>query len=143
MRTRIAITPLLLLTSTSLFAESIADTPENREREAARYVETMSPRDLFRDAAEKAAASLPAGDREQFKGRLAERFDFVALASAMKASMVKYFTAEELKALADLYSSPVGKSAKGKFGAYMADVGAAMQAEMSKARATIEDGTRR
>jgi hypothetical protein len=49
--------------------------------------------------------------------------------------MVKHFSAEELKALADFYGSPVGKSAMSKFGAYMADVMPAIQAEMIKAQA--------
>jgi len=53
----------------------------------------------------------------------------------MKESMVKNFTADELKALADFYGSPVGKSAMKKFGAYMADVMPSIQAEVEKAQA--------
>jgi hypothetical protein len=37
-------------------------------------------------------------------------------------AMVKDFTTDELKALADFYSSPVGKSAMQKFGTYTADI---------------------
>jgi hypothetical protein len=51
----------------------------------------------------------------------------------MKDSMIKHFTANELKALADFYGSPVGKSAMLKFGAYMADAMPAIQAEVFKA----------
>jgi hypothetical protein len=39
--------------------------------------------------------------------------------------------------LADFYGSPVGKSAMQKFGAYMADVMPAIQAEMLKAQAKM------
>jgi hypothetical protein len=39
--------------------------------------------------------------------------------------------------LADFYGSPVGKSAMQKFGAYMADVVPAIQAEMQKAQAKM------
>jgi hypothetical protein len=51
--------------------------------------------------------------------------------------MVKHFTTEELKALADFYGSPVGKSAMQKFGAYMADLMPIIQAEMMKAQAKL------
>jgi hypothetical protein len=53
----------------------------------------------------------------------------------MTDAMVKHFTTEELKALADFYGSPVGKSAMQKFGAYMADLMPTMQAEIMKAQA--------
>jgi hypothetical protein len=53
----------------------------------------------------------------------------------MTDAMVKHFTSEELKALADFYGSPVGKSAMQKFGAYMSDLMPTIQAEMMKAEA--------
>ena len=55
----------------------------------------------------------------------------------MTDAMVKNFTTEELKALADFYGSPVGKSAMQKFGAYMADIMPVMQAEIMKASAKL------
>jgi hypothetical protein len=51
--------------------------------------------------------------------------------------MVKHFTTDELKAPADFYGSPVGKSAMQKFGAYMADLMPVMQAEITKAAAKM------
>ncbi len=60
-----------------------------------------------------------------------------ALTKAMIDSMVKHFTTEELKALADFYGSPVGKSAMQKFGAYMADIMPAIEAEIMKAQAKL------
>ena len=47
------------------------------------------------------------------------------------------FTTDELKALADFYGSPVGKSAMKKFGAYMADIMPVVQAEIMKAAAKM------
>ena len=52
-------------------------------------------------------------------------------------AMVKHFTTEELKALADFYGSPVGESAMQKFGAYMADLMPILQAEILKAQAKL------
>jgi hypothetical protein len=48
--------------------------------------------------------------------------------------MVKHFTTEELKALADFLRFPVGKSAMQKFGAYMADIMPTMETEIMKAQ---------
>jgi hypothetical protein len=49
--------------------------------------------------------------------------------------MLKTFAADELKALADLYASPAGRSAMKKFRAYMTDVMPTIQAEILKAQA--------
>lgn len=140
MQVRAAITHLLLLlVSSSVIAQAIPDSPENRQHQAERYLATMSPRDLVREAVERAASSLPPEQKDEFKENIAAHFDFESLSNAMKAAMVEHFSADELKALADLYSSSVGKSAKSKFGAYMADVATALQAEISKARARVDD----
>jgi hypothetical protein len=129
---------LFAISTADLIAQGIADTPQNRQREAERYLQTMSPKALFADAAEKAAMNVPPADRQKFKDTLTSEFDFDALTKAMTAAMVKHFSTEELKALADLYNSPVGKSAKSKFGTYMADVMSALQAEMTKAQAKVK-----
>ena len=92
---------------------------------------------LFEDMADKMAANLPLDRREQFKRMMTADLDIAALTKAMTDAMVKHFTTDELKALADFYGSPVGKSAMQKFGAYMADVMPAMQAEMLKAQAKL------
>ena len=68
---------------------------------------------------------------------MTSQLDIAALTKAMIDSMVKHFTTEELKALADFYGSPVGKSAMQKFGAYMADIMPAMEAEIMKAQAKL------
>ncbi len=85
--------------------------------------------------ADKMAANLPPDQREQFKKLMTSQLDIAALTKAMIDSMVKHFTTEELKALADFYGSPVGKSAMQKFGAYMADIMPTIEAEIMKAQA--------
>jgi len=109
------------------------DTPENRTREAARYLQTTPPEDLFRDMAEKVSVQFPEEQRDSFKAMLTTNLDIEALTAAMRGAMVKHFSADELSALADFYGSPVGKSAMSKFGAYMAEVMPTIQAEMVKA----------
>jgi len=119
------------------FVLSATDTPETRRREAERYVQVIPPKALFEDMADKMAANLPPDQREKFKHTMTADLDIAALTKAMTDAMVKHFTTDELKALADFYGSPVGKSAMQKFGAYMADVMPAMQAEMLKAQAKM------
>jgi hypothetical protein len=112
---------------------SAPDTPETRRKEAERYLQVSPPKALFEDMADKMAGTLPADQREQFKKVMTTQVDIAALSKAMIDAMVKNFTTDELKALADFYSSPVGKSAMQKYGAYMADIMPAVQAEIMKA----------
>jgi hypothetical protein len=92
--------------------------------------------------ADKMATNLPADQRQQFKQMMTKELDIAALNKAMTDAMVKHFTTEELKALADFYGSPVGKSALQKFGAYMADLMPIIQAEMIKAQAKLNQSQR-
>jgi hypothetical protein len=87
--------------------------------------------------ADKMATNLPADQRQQFKQMMTKDLDIAALSKAMTGAMVKHFTTKELKALADVYGSPVGKSAMQKFGAYMADLMPVIEAEMMKAQAKM------
>jgi hypothetical protein len=116
---------------------SAPDTPETRRKEAERYLQVSPPKALFEDMADKMAETLPADQREQFKKVMTTQVDIAVLSKAMTDAMVKNFTTEELKALADFYGSPVGKSAMQKFGAYMADIMPVVQAEIMKAAAKM------
>ena len=122
---------LVFLLTVTAFA--LEDTPQNREIQAARYIETTPPKELFTDMAEQIAMNLPPEQREEFKALLTKHLDIDAVTKEMKSSMVRHFTADELKALADFYGSPVGKSAMKKFGAYMADCMPMVEGEIGKA----------
>ncbi len=127
---------ILILFTSCGFAFSAPDTPETRRHEAERYLQA-TPKALFEDMADKMAANLPTDQRDQFKKLMTSQLDIAALTKAMIDAMVKHFTTEELKALADFYGSPVGKSAMQKFGAYMADIMPTMEAEIMKAQAKV------
>ena len=118
---------------------SAPDTPETRRKEAERYLQVSPPKALFEDMADKTAANIPADQRDQFKKLMTTEVDIPALSKAMIDAMVKNFTTEELKALADFYGSPVGKSAMQKFGAYMADIMPVVQAEIMKAASKMKN----
>ena len=135
MQKQIFVLVVLTLCASSTLILSATDTPETRRREAERYLQATPPKAMFEDMADKMAANLPPAEREKFKQTLTSQLDIPALTKAMTDAMVKHFTTEELKALADFYGSPVGKSAMQKFGAYMADVMPTMEAEITKAQA--------
>ena len=119
----------------SCSAWALDDTPENRLAQADRYIRATPPKEMFQDATEQMSKNLPPVDRQKFKDLMARHLDISALTTAMRDGMVKHFTADELKALADFYGSPVGKSAMKKFGVYMAEVMPSIQAELAKAQA--------
>lgn len=128
---------LVVLLCSSLPVLGGTDTPETRRREADRYLQVNPPKALFDDMTDKMAANLPPEQRQQFKQMMTADLDIGALSKAMTDAMVKHFTTDELKALADFYGSPIGKSAMQKFGAYMADLMPIMQAEIMKAAAKM------
>ena len=94
---------ILILFISCTVALSAPDTPETRRHEAGRYLQATPPKVLFEDMADKMAANLPSDQRDQFKKLMTSQLDIAALTKAMIDSMVKHFTTEELKALADFY----------------------------------------
>lgn len=116
-------------------AFALEDTSLNRLAQAERYLEITPPKDMFQDVAEQVAMNFDPSQRQAFKELITKHLDIEALTKTMKDAMVIHFTADELKALADFYGSPAGKSSMKKFGAYMADVMPSVQAEVVKANA--------
>ena len=106
---------------TSAFAESLVDTKDNRLREAKRYLKATQPEEMMEDMAKNMAQNIPESERQEFIDLMTKHLDMKSFEKLMTDSMIKHFTAEELKALADFYSSPVGKSAMKKFGLFLQD----------------------
>jgi len=128
---------LIVIVGLTISANGFAleDTHENRILQAERYSKVMPISDMFKNVAEQAAMNLPPYARAEFKALLTKHLDLDALTQSVNTLLVKHFTADELKALADFYGSSVGKSAMKKFGAYMADAMPIIEAEMLKAQA--------
>ena len=120
-----------LLTVSSVTA--LEDTEANRLAEANRYLTATPPEEMVADMAQNMSKTIPEARQEDFVNAMTKGLDMVSLRKTMLNAMVKHFTADELKALADFYGSPVGKSAMKKFGPYMADVMPQIQADVMKA----------
>jgi hypothetical protein len=127
-----ALVTIICLQSAGLIAAT--DTPETRRREAERYLEAVPPKAMFEEMAEKMAVNFPPSEREKFKQTLTSQLNIPALAKAMSDALVKYFTTDELKALADFYGSPVGKSAMHKFADYMTELMPTIEREIRRAQ---------
>lgn len=128
---RYLLAALALFVASSAFA--LEDTPENRRRQAARYLAVTPPKELLADMTEQMMKNLPAERQQMFREAMTKYFDVEAFSTAITEAMVKNFTADELGALADFYGSPLGKSAMKKFGTYMGDVMPAMQTQVMQA----------
>src|SRR5262249_17243297 len=127
-----------LFMTASLPALALEDTPPNREREADRYLKATPPDELMADMANKMAATMPAEQRETFIKMMTKHLDMARITAAIRAGMVKSFTADELKALADFYNSPEGKSAMAKMGTYTAEVMPVIMREIQNAAAKAQ-----
>lgn len=126
------VVPLACLASGPALA--LDDTPASRAAEADHYLQVVPPQHLMNDMATKLAATLPEDKRATFVALMTKNLDINAVAALMRDSMIKNFTADELKALADFYGSPVGKSAMAKMGNYMADSMPRLVVELQKAQ---------
>ncbi len=115
-------------------AQAMEDTPANREAQADRYLNATPPAEMFKDMAEQMSREMSPAQRQLFVDLMTKHLDIGSVTQIMKASLVRSFTADELKALADFYGSAVGKSAMKKMGVYMADVMPGIQGEMAKAQ---------
>ena len=112
---------------------AVEDTEANRLKEANRYLTATPPEEMVADMAKNMAKTIPEPKRKKFIEVMTKGLDVESLRKTMVEAMVKHFTADELKALADFYGSPIGKSAMKKFGPYMAEVMPKFQADVMKA----------
>ena len=128
---------LIVATSTCVLAQSTDDTPENRGQMADRYLKSVDLKDQFAMLVKPMTASLAPEVSEKIARHFATDVDYGVLAEAMKKSLVKTFTLEELKVMTEVSESPVYKKARSKMGALMADVMPALRAEI--ARVTAKD----
>jgi hypothetical protein len=124
---------LLLVLFIAAFRASAADSEDERIAAARRYLGVAQMSKITDDTVTELARTVPAEQRNRFLEFMHNAIRPEVLERAAMASMVKVFTVEELNALADFFGSPVGRSAMGKFGLYMADVMPVIQQEMFRA----------
>jgi len=129
---------VLFVTLLTLPAFALEDTKANREQQAARYLLATPPKEVIDDMADQMVKTMQPDERAAFKSILG-LIDMEAVTTIMKQAMIKNYTADELKALADFYGSPAGRSATKKQGSYMVDVMPRIQEEVVKAVSKASD----
>jgi hypothetical protein len=131
--TKTIATVTLFLLAATFPALALDDTPENRAAQADYYLRAVPAQSLIDDMAQKLAARLPENQRAGFVALMTKNLNMNMVTEVMRAAMIKNFSADELKAIADFYGSPIGKSAMTKFGSYMADAMGPLQTEIARA----------
>lgn len=120
----------------SAISWALDDTPQNRAKQADRYLAaTLSP-EILQGISDQMTENLPIQRRQEFKDMMTKNIDITVLEKAMKDFMIKRFTADQLKELADYYGSQKGKSAKKK-PVHLEEIMPTLQAEIIKAQAKI------
>lgn len=133
---KLIIAALLAALSPALWSSAalaIEDTPENRAAQVDHYLTVVPPESLFNDVTEKVAKTMPPDQRAAFVAMLTKHLDLARFNDAMRAALIKWFTADEMAAMSEFYGSPAGKSIMKKMGDYMAELMPTMQQELAKA----------
>jgi len=108
------------------------DEKNDRMMAAKRYAETSQIFSLWEKSIISIANKMPEAKRSDFISNMKKIVSIENIEKKAIDSMARYFTTEELNALADFYGSPVGKSIMKKFDAYIADVQVILREEMIK-----------
>ncbi len=89
------------------------------------------------------AAKLPPDQRKDFIAAMRGAIDGPRIEQITRTAMLKTFSAEEMNALADFYTSPAGASAMKKFGSYMGELMPPLLIEVKRAAQQISDQRRK
>ena len=132
---RVVINALLSLFSICCCAGVQAqDTTAARQDAVDRYLRAVPMEKMLEDTYAEMSKQLPQERRANFITSMRQKVRAETLEKMARAAMLKHFTADELNALADFYSSKHGASAMSKFGAYMADVMPPLMEEIRRAQ---------
>jgi hypothetical protein len=126
---------IIALLLTSVVGYAVDDTPENRREQAQRYILAVPPERMIRlslDASAREMGLSPA-ERFQLRSSVMRHIDTEVISETMIASMIKHYTADELAAVADFYSTPVGQSLMEKEAKYYAEIAPTIESEVAGA----------
>lgn len=127
---------LLLVAVPASAAWALSDTPANRRAQAERYEAVMPVRDALETSTLRVARMLPREHRQGFIDFAMVHLDHDAIRSTVMVVLTETFTADELRAMADFFGSPVGRSVAGKMGLYTERVMPLMMMKVREAATT-------
>jgi len=111
---------------------ALDDTQENRLAQAERYLHACPPEKVLLDHLESKARSLPERSREKLRKAYVDHIDWDAITKITRESLIKHFTADELRAFVDSDGVVVPSSEKHRQEAYSADVVPRIERELLK-----------
>jgi len=132
MRTSFRAILICVVIAVTVSSSSAADSPELRAAAADRYLMAVPMSKILDDTFNALAKRVPPDQLSQFISQMKAVVRVDMLERISRESMVKVFTADELNALADFYSSKNGASAMTKLSTYMGMRLPAIQQEVSK-----------
>jgi hypothetical protein len=120
------------------------DTASNRRQEADRHFSKNPLGENLKLTVDQLSQALPTALRERFKNQMIANIDIAGLEGGIKEAMVKHFTTEEIRALADSDAPSVNRFAEKQVEAYEFEVMLAfrktMNASLAKTSPDIVDG---
>ncbi|SDD78939.1 DUF2059 domain-containing protein [Rhodospira trueperi] len=114
-------------------ALALEDTAANRWAQAVRYERAVPTDDVLETSVVRVARMLPPEHRQPFIDYAVLRIDRDGLRDSVLTALTETFSADELRAMADFFGSPVGQSVARKMGRYTERV---MPLVMTVVRAT-------
>lgn len=123
----------------------VAAANEDAARGAAleRYLKAVPVSKMMDGTIVDMAAKLPPEQRKEFITAMRAAIDGPRVEQITRAAMLKTFSADEMNALADFYSSAHGASAMRKFGLYMGELMPPLLIEVKRAAQQISDQRRK
>lgn len=137
---RIFASALLLASATVCVPALAQDIPETRQAAMERYLRAVPMAKMMEDTYSEMAKQVPPEKRDEYVSAMRRLVSIDKIEGIARQAMLKTFTANELTALADFYSSEHGSSAMRKFGAYMADIMPPLMQEIQRAVQELQAG---
>jgi hypothetical protein len=136
----------VLLVIAAALQVAAANANENDAARAAaleRYLKAVPVSKMMDGTIVDMAAKLPADQREHFIASMRRAINGPRVEQITRAAMLKTFTADEMNALADFYTSAHGASAMRKFSAYMSELMPPLAGEVQRAAREIMEQQRK
>ncbi len=108
------------------------DNPDTRRLAALRYQQAFPMEQMMDELTTQISMQAPPEAREDVKKMMSEGIDFKRVRDVSMEIMIKHFSAAEITALTDFYSSPEGQAVMKKMPTYTAELMPIIQQEVMR-----------
>lgn len=114
-----------------------AEINEEKMQAATEFIELQNMEQVLRQMFEASTQMMPEGELKTIQEKFYERLNYQRIEQGCILAAARNFTLEELVAMIDFYSTPLGKSIVSKQGAYSAESGVVVQQEFMSTMSQI------